>query len=475
LSAKILTTAGWLALGWLSISGCRQVPPGQLQKNSTAAAAGAPAKGMAAANGQKTTTGKSVMDGTAAMAGSGGDPAKSGGMAAMNTAAGNAMAAGAAGGAAPAAAAAMKANPKAIPACEGKADEYACDATMLYHCVNGAYEGRAQSCKTEAQCQAGLTTGQCGECDPGTFQCQDIELQMCDATGTFVLAMECASAKLCKEDKGLCDDQICREGEYNCDTDQLQTCNRDFTDWENEGSACDPGLCSVAAMGCLECLPGSAATCSDESTVQGCTMDGKLDPKPCPKDTPLCSEAKCVQCIQASDCGESMNDCGTLTCTGGMCVPGDPKPKGTACSSNGGKMCDYLGSCVVCATDLDCMDSTKRCFLQSMCVSKNAITATPLLSTISVTVSPGFKAQILEYPISGLTGATGSELNSSQAIDVTYLLGVNNHTACGFTQVAPNDGSQIRLQFALDSMGMGGNCLAPDVSFTLIAHSTTKP
>jgi hypothetical protein len=417
------------------------------------------------------------MDMTAA--GSGADSAKSGGVDAMKMP-GDSMADGSAGGAAPAASsggAAMKPNPKAIPACEGKADEYACDATMLYHCVNGAYEGRAQSCKTEAQCQAGLTTGQCGECDPGTFECQGVELQMCDATGTFVLAMECSSAKLCKAEKGMCDDQVCREGEYHCEGDQLQTCNRDFTDWQNEGRACDPGLCSVAAMGCLECLPGSAATCSDEQTVQGCTMDGKLDPKPCPKETPMCSEAKCVQCIQASDCGESMNDCGTLTCNAGMCVAGDPKPKGTSCSSNGGKMCDYLGSCVVCATDLDCMDSTKRCFLQRMCVPKDAITASPLFTTWSVTVSPGFEAIVAVGGGGSPTGTTdGAHLGSSQAIEATYLLGMSGgFTPCGFIQIAPNDGSRIRLDFskAADSNNMGGVLCGNGPSISLTAHATT--
>lgn len=456
LSTRALTTGGWLVLSWL-FTGCQQPPPSQLAKNSNAAAqAGAPAKGGTADKGQKMTTGQGTAK-NSSMMGAAGDAAKSGGRDA-NMAVGNMMSGGAAGGAASnmtataGAAAPAKANPKAIPACEGKADENVCDDMTLYHCVNGAYEGRGQACKTAAQCQAGLTTGQCGECDPGSFQCVDIELQSCDDTGAWVVAMECPSAKLCRDDMGICADQACTEGEYKCNGDQLQTCNRDFSDWEDEGQACEPGLCSAQVQGCLECMPGTPAACSDETTLTGCTMEGMLDPQPCAQETPFCTEAKCVQCNTAADCGESMNQCGTLTCNAGMCAAGDPKPKGTACSSNGGQMCDYLGTCVHCVTDLDCKDSTKRCFLQRECVTKNAITATPLLGTWSVTISPGFAADVDVSPGADATGTSdGAQLGASSAIDTTYLLGISGgYSACGFVQIASGDGNSIRLGFSKD-------------------------
>jgi hypothetical protein len=391
----------------------------------------------------------------------------------MASAAAGSQARPAAGTAAAAGAGAMAKNPKAVPVCEGKADEWACDERTLYHCVNGAYEGKPQSCKTAAQCMAGLTTGQCGECDPGTFLCNDVQLQRCDETGAYVMEAECASAKLCKEEAGICDTQVCHQDEYHCEGDQLQTCNRDLSDWENSGRACEPGLCSVEAQGCLECMPGSAATCADESSIMSCSDKGMLAQTPCSGETKVCAEGKCVQCKTADDCPAGMNDCGTMTCNAGMCVAGDPKPKGTACASNGGKMCDYLGSCVFCVTDLDCNDSSKRCFLQSQCVTKDAITATPLLDSWSVTVSPGFSATVMDNGL-GVRGTNNGTLNASNAIDATYLLSIPGYTACGIIQTAPQAGSTISLTFYPNSaadMNSGfpplGSC---NTSITLTAQ-----
>jgi hypothetical protein len=476
MNAKTCMRAGaWLVLGLCLGSGCERPVPGQSSKtkSSSKAEAGAPATEKASSS-KKTSDEEDT-----AAAGKGGDAAKSSGRAGSgsSTSSGSSMAGGAAGRAAspPAAGGPARSttNPRAIPACEGKVDEYACDDVMLYHCVDGAYEGRAQACDTSAQCQAGLTTGQCGQCDPGTFQCLDVELQSCDATGAWVLSMECASAKLCKADMGICDVQVCGQDELKCNGDQLQTCNSDFSDFMDIGAACEPGLCSAAAQGCLECMPGAATACSDDSTLTGCTAEGMLDPQPCARETPFCVADKCVQCTTASDCGESMNDCGTLTCTDGACVAGSPKPKGTACSSNGGEMCDYLGSCVVCVTDLDCNDSTKRCFLQSRCVSKDAIAATPLITTWSVTISPGFKAQV--FPDPGLTvrGTDGGDLTASQTLDRTYLISIGEgYTPCGLPKTAPKENNEITLGFSLDANTMGGgfpNC--SDASIRLVAKT----
>jgi hypothetical protein len=455
-------------LGLLSNSGCSQRPITSQQKNATGAA-GAPAKGMTASKSQKPTTDSGTEENAGGAMAKGGSAGKSTGTNANNANAAGASAPGsAATGSARAAAAGSgapaAANPKAIPECDGKDDEHVCDSEgTLYHCVDGAYEGRPQTCMTAAQCAAGLTTGQCGECDPGSFQCLDIELQRCDDTGTWVLEMECASAKLCKADMGICDVQVCHEGEYKCTGDQLQTCNADFSDFVDEGPACEPGLCSAEAKGCLECMPGTPAACSDERTVMTCTPEGKQAPQPCATATPFCAKGACVQCNTDTDCGEPMNDCGTLTCNAGMCVAGSPKPKGTACSSNGGKMCDYLGSCVFCVTDLDCNDSTKRCFLQRDCVTKDAIIATPLLSTWSVTISPGFRASVSAPAGVTVTGAPLNTLDGSQARDVTHLISIPMYSASGFPQVAQGEGSRIQLGFAPSDPSMCTMCASIQV------------
>jgi hypothetical protein len=451
LSTKVLTASSWLLLAMLSSAGCAQRP--LPNKGTGGAQAGAAAKGTAPDKKTATMNGAITEEDASDAMPAAGSAAKSSGMNAANRAGSNAAAPAAASPAraASAGSAAPAANPKAIPACEGKVDEHACDDTTLYHCVDGAYEGRPQTCMTAAQCQAGLTTGQCGECDPGTFQCVDIELQRCDDTGAWLLETECASAELCKADLGMCTAQTCLEGDYQCTGDQLQVCNIDFTGWDDEGPACEPGLCSKDAKACLECMPMSAPTCEDDRTVMTCSAEGKLTPMSCAAPTGFCAEGACVQCNTDADCGEPMNECGTLTCAAGMCTTGSPKAKGTSCSSNGGRMCDFLGSCVHCVTDLDCNDSTKRCYLQQRCAPKDAVVATPLFSTYSVTVSPGFRATASVSPISETSKVTGipngDTLEGSQTLDATFLIGVSSYSTGFLPSVASGAGSTARLTF----------------------------
>lgn len=475
LSTRVLTSGGWLLFVWLSSAGCAQRP--LPNKATGGATAGAPAKGTTTGKKNTSSSSGAVTEEDAAVAmPKAGSSAKSGGMKANTDDDASDASVPAANGRAPAAgeAAPAVANPRAIPACEGKVDEHVCDDTMLYHCVDGAYEGRPQSCMTAEQCQAGVATGQCGECDPGTFQCVDIELQRCDETGTWVLETECPSALLCKADMGICDTQVCREGDVQCMGDQLQVCNADFTGYENEGPACEAGLCSAEAKGCLECLPGSPATCEDERTVLTCSDTGALTPMPCAMPTPFCAEGACVQCNTDADCGQPENECGTLTCNAGMCAAGSPKPKGTACSSNGGRMCDFLGSCVHCVTDLDCNDNTKRCFLQRDCVTKNAITATPLFTSWSVTISPGFRAKVEKTPATAtVTGLPLNTLEGSQAADRTHLLSVRGYSVSALLPVtAPGEGSRIQISFTPPTdMTMCPTATCPTVTLELTAES----
>jgi hypothetical protein len=474
LSTRCLSVSGWLLFSWLSMSACQPVP---LQKPG----------GFAGASASGKTSDKKAGSGTkGSMAGASADAANAGAPGAARNGAGaagtgtrsNGTASAAAGSAAGPSSAggagngATANNPNALPVCEGKVDEYACDDTKLYHCVDGAAQGQPELCMTAAQCGVGVSTGQCGECDPGSFACADVQLQRCDDTGAWIVEAECGSPKLCKADMGICDTQVCHEGEYQCSGDQLQICNADFSDFMDEGPACEPGLCSKDAQGCLECLPDSPATCSDERTLLTCSTDGKLTPQPCSGETSFCAEGACVQCNADSDCGPAMSDCGTRACNAGVCGAGEPKPRGTACTSNGGKMCDYLGSCVTCVTDLDCQDAQKRCFLGTRCVPKDAIVATPLVSTWSVTVSPGFKATVTAS-MSGIMGAGNGELNSSQAIELTHFLSYADYSACGFTQIASSGGSTIRLGFSRNpAMGEQQpafpDCTAASVQLTAV-------
>lgn len=60
-----------------------------------------------------------------------------------------------------------------------------------------------------------------------------------------------------------------------------------------------------------------------------------------------------ASCNNVSDCPAPKSSCATAACTNGACS-GSNLATGTACSDNGGKVCDGSGSCVACNEAKDC-------------------------------------------------------------------------------------------------------------------------
>jgi formylglycine-generating enzyme len=142
----------------------------------------------------------------------------------------------------------------------------------------------------------------------------------------------------------------CKSGEFKCQGDVLTVCN-DAQDGFHNVATCNPGLCDEKGGQCDVCVPNKGS-CTAEDTHKVCSNDGqKVIDEKCPTSTPHCvdPDGKCVQCVSASHCDPSTNDCQVANCNvEGVCGLSSVAA-GTACglAGEGGK-CDGAGKCKYC-------------------------------------------------------------------------------------------------------------------------------
>ena len=88
---------------------------------------------------------------------------------------------------------------------------------------------------------------------------------------------------------------------------------------------------------------------------------------------------KCAACVGADDCPRFVSACTVSTCTSSMCGSASA-PKGTVCTDNGGRLCDGTGTCVGCVAPTDCPAQTTVCKVNtctsSTCGTVNAAKGT---------------------------------------------------------------------------------------------------
>jgi hypothetical protein len=246
-------------------------------------------------------------------------------------------------------------------------------------------------------------------------------------------------------------------------------------------------LCDATGKKCNVCLPDSKVCVGD--TLEVCSADGsgKQEMK-CPADKPICDVDKCVQCMDTSDCKVS-SSCQTTSCNNGMCTAPQPKPVGTTCSENGGKVCSLLGECVACNTDLNCA-SSQRCSPVFGCIERAALTVIPSLfisGSYTVQVNAGYGVKISQvkspdpslavkwtgngkFDVAAVDGATVLEkLNQTRTVTFTGPSGQGmlGSLAVNCTGSATLDGTGATLQFAAPGTEMmAGNCMDQIVGLT---------
>lgn len=119
-------------------------------------------------------------------------------------------------------------------------------------------------------------------------------------------------------------------------------------------SACDGGTDGSGGIG-----GSGGATSQGGGGGSPCAVPGD-----CPTPTEKCRIPTCNGgvCGVADEMDGKEVEPGT-TCKTTVCMAGAPTdqfaPAGTACTEDGGTVCDGAGECVGCATNADCMDPTK--------------------------------------------------------------------------------------------------------------------
>jgi len=105
------------------------------------------------------------------------------------------------------------------------------------------------------------------------------------------------------------------------------------------GTACLTTVCN----GCCSTANAAAGTACSDNGGKVCNGSGK-----------------CVGCGQPSDCTAPATTCVTSTCVSNACGTTNAAA-GTACSDNGGKLCDGSGKCAGCLAPTDCPAQTTVC------------------------------------------------------------------------------------------------------------------
>lgn len=118
---------------------------------------------------------------------------------------------------------------------------------------------------------------------------------------------------------------LCGEEPYSCQGGVLFACEKGFL---QEKKTCGAGLCDPVKGDCRLCVPDAVEGCLNETSVLRCDETGydKVLTS-CTGEKPFCSGAKCVECLQNTDCKQELN-CYEAICANGNCIQ-EPVPQGT--------------------------------------------------------------------------------------------------------------------------------------------------
>jgi hypothetical protein len=130
---------------------------------------------------------------------------------------------------------------------------YRCQESELQQCsLDGTQFETVKTCASADQCNA--TRQDCVACVPDEYECSGSTLRRCTAESTWEVIDECASSTLCLADEGRCESPGCVAGTYSCSGNVLSRCAADNSSWEPVEYCVTDALCDAAAGHCS--LPG---------------------------------------------------------------------------------------------------------------------------------------------------------------------------------------------------------------------------
>jgi len=254
-----------------------------------------------------------------------------------------------------------------------------CDETNVPDstpCNDGAGACSAGKCIDNNLCEGVDCTSaddcvQDGSCDPGDGMCipgdnapagDPCDLPglgdgVCDGAGS---CGACNTPDDCIEVVGQCQVKTCIDNA--CGKEPIM----DGTECDFGGTIAD-GICEdgecVEAPECVipdQCDDGNV--CTSEDCVLGACVYDPNDGAACDAGgglPGLCKAGDCIGLCDDQDC-TSTSQCvmdGTCDDQTGACIPGDNQPADTACTENGGTVCDGAGNCVECNDNAQCPGS----------------------------------------------------------------------------------------------------------------------
>lgn len=223
-----------------------------------------------------------------------------------------------------------------------------CQGNQIQTCINGSEWKTLAVCSAPDLCN--LSTLTCAPCEPGSYQCNGADPQVCgqDQKWSSALSAPCASAALCvAPDDGSpahCLAAGCPvAGQLQCASDHLQVCPATQTGWEDVEICASPALCEVSHAS-LQVQSGMFATCVLPTCSPGQFNCDLGSPRPCRSDR-AGWDAPLMTCMSGS-CNVDKGDCSA-------CTPGS-----YACSGAALSRCDeqQRWTHVSCASVLSCND-----------------------------------------------------------------------------------------------------------------------
>jgi hypothetical protein len=151
----------------------------------------------------------------------------------------------------------------------------------------------------------------------------------------------CAQDLDCTPSGNQCEMAVCTAGVCSNQPRPVGTaCN------QGGGTVCDANANCVQCLSMVDCPPSGNQCQPAACTSETCTTVQAPQGTPCNQGggTVCNSSGNCVQCITASNCPPTGNQCVQATCSAGMCGT-TFAPAGQACNQ-GGTNCDGNGNCV---------------------------------------------------------------------------------------------------------------------------------